>query len=291
MMTWDNQYLDLVEEIITKGEKMPCRTGNNTLVRLNRNLDWDLKDGFPILTFRQLPFKGMKGELSCFLQGVTDKQEFENRNCKYWKEWCNPTKVPYSDKEGMKAERDLGNIYGFNYRHFGAEYDNFDTDYTGKGFDQLQDVVNTLKTNPYDRRMIISAWDPAHMNTMALPPCMYLFQFTYLGGRLHMTAKMRSTDIILGCPTDVMFCALFLSLMAKTVGMEPGTINLSMTNCHIYDNHIEIAKEHLKGWRAEQYVLPKLILDEEATVFNFMPDMAKLDNYEHGEKVKFQIAV
>lgn len=288
---YDNQYLKILNKLLNDGIEMPCRTGNNTLVCLNQSLTCDLNDGFPALTFRPLPFKGCRVELSGFLQGITDKNWYIENGCKYWSEWCNPKKVPYSNKEGMKLERDLGNIYGFNYRHFGAEYDNYDTDYTGKGFDQLKAVVDTLKTNPYDRRMIISAWDPAHLETMALPPCMYLFQFVYLGNRLHLSAKMRSTDYVLGCPTDIMFCALFLHLMAQTVGMTPGTINLDMTNCHIYDNHIESVKSHLTKWEQEQYDLPQLVLDPNANVFNFTHDMAKLDNYQHGEKVSFPIAV
>lgn len=297
MSNYDKQYLDLVKEILDEGIETPCRTGNNTLVKLNKVLTHDMKDGFPILTFRGgIPFKGMKAELSCFLRGVTSKKEFVKLGCNYWNQWCNPKKVPagLSDEE-RKAfqlkEDELGNIYGFNYRHFSAAYVGCDADYTGKGFDQLADVVERLKKNPYDRRMIISAWDPANMETQALPPCMYLFQFSYLGGRLHLSAKMRSTDLILGCPTDMCFCALLLAVMSQTVNMTPGTIDLSMTNCHIYDNHIDNVKENLHVWDNVQYELPTLVLDSSATVFNFMPEMASLSGYSHGEKVSFPIAV
>lgn len=288
MNTWDTKYLELIKEILEQGEKCPCRTGDNTLVRLNKSITHDLKDGFPALTFRPLPFKGCRVELSGFLQGITDKQWYVDNGCKYWTEWCNPKKVPYSDKEGMKAERDLGNIYGFEIRHFGAEYDSYDTDYTGKGYDQLVDVVNKLKTNPYDRRIIISMWDAAHLDTMALPPCMYLYQFTYLGGRLHLTAHMRSTDCVLGLPTDMMYCALFLHLMAQTVGMEPGTVTICMCNCHVYENHIETFKE---CFDRPQYELPVLKLDKDCDVFNFKWENASLENYQHGEKLTFKIAV
>lgn len=291
MNTYNKQYLDLVEEILIKGEEVPCRTGNKVLVRLNKSLTWDVNEGFPILTFRQIPFKGVKGELSCFLQGITDKQTYQERGCNYWNFWCNPTKVPYSDKEGMKEERDLGNIYGWNYRHFGAEYDNYDTDYTGKGYDQLEHVINKLKTDPYDRRMIITAWDPAHMNTMGLPPCLHTWQFNYLGGKLHLTGLQRSADTILGVPADMIQGALLLYLVAQTVNMQPGTITLEFCNCHIYDNHIEKVKEHLETWKNCNLPLPQLILDSEATVYNFLPDMAKLDNYQYGEKVSFDVAV
>lgn len=291
MNNYDNQYLDLVEEILTKGIKAPCRTGNNVLVRLNKSLTVDLSDGFPILTFRRIPFKGVKGEISCFLEGITNKQIYNERGCKYWNEWCNPKKVPYSDKEGMKMENDLGNIYGFNWLHFNAEYKGCDHNYENEGFNQVKQVVETLKKNPYDRRMIITAWDPAHLDTMGLPPCLHTWQFNYLGGRLHLTGLQRSADTILGVPADMVQGALLLYLMAQTVNMKPGTLTLEFCNCHIYDNHIDTVKDNLNNWRKEQYDLPKLILDEKATVFNFMPEMAKLDNYKFGPKVTFQIAV
>lgn len=291
MNTYDNQYLDLVEEILTKGIEAPCRTGNNVLVCLNKSLTVDLEEGFPILTFRQIPFKGVKGEISCFLEGITDKRIYQERCCNYWNDWCNPTKVPYSDKEGMKQERDLGNIYGFNWLHFNAKYKGYEYNYKNEGFNQVKQVVETLKKNPYDRRIIITAWDPAHMDTMGLPPCLHTWQFNYLGDRLHLTGLQRSADTILGVPADMVQGALLLYLIAQTVGMKVGTLTLEFCNCHIYDNHIDTVKANLSHWRKEQYDLPKLILDSNATVFNFMPDMASLDNYQHGPKVNFQIAV
>ena len=291
MNKYNQQYLDLVEDILINGKEAPCRTGNKVLVCLNKSLTWNVNDGFPILTFRQIPFKGAKGELSCFVQGITDKKVYQERGCNYWNYWCNPTKVPYSNKEGMKEERDLGNIYGFSWRHFGVDYKDYNTDYSEKGCDQLVQVVNKLKTDPYDRRMIITAWDPAHMNTMGLPPCLHTWQFNYLDNKLHLTGLQRSADTILGVPADMVQGALLLHLVAQTVNMQPGTITLEFCNCHIYDNHIPIIKEHLETWKNCEISLPKLVLDEEATVFNFLPDMAKLDDYQYGEKVSFEIAV
>ena len=288
---YNQAYLDLVEDILVNGIEAPCRTGNKVIVRLNKSLCWDLNKGFPILTFRQIPFKGAKGEVSCFLEGITDKRVYQERGCNYWNDWCNPTKVSYSNKEGMKQENDLGNIYGFSWIHFGCAYDNFDTDYTDKGINQVQQVIETLKKNPYDRRMIITAWDPAHINTMGLPPCLHTWQFNYLGGKLHLTGLQRSADTILGVPADMVQGALLLHLVAQTVGMQVGTLTLEFCNCHIYDNHIQTVKEHFNTWRECKIALPELILDPTATVFNFMPDMAKLDNYQYSEKVTFPIAV
>ena len=291
MNAYNKQYLDLVEDILNNGIEAPCRTGNKVLVTLNKSLTWDLKNGFPLLTFRQIPFKGVKGEVSCFLEGVTDKRIYRERGCNYWNEWCNPKKVPYSDKEGMKQENDLGNIYGFSWLHFGQEYSGLEEDYTNTGVNQVKQVVETLKTNPYDRRMIVTAWDPAHMDTMGLPPCLHTWQFNYVGNRLHLTGLQRSADTILGIPADMVQGALFLHLMAQTVNMEPGTLTLEFCNCHIYDNHIQTVKEHIEKWKKCDIELPNIVLDKNATVFNFMPEMAVLDNYQYEEKVSFPIAV
>lgn len=291
MNAYNKQYLDLVEDILNNGIEAPCRTGNKVLVTLNKSLTWDLKNGFPLLTFRQIPFKGVKGEVSCFLEGVTDKRIYRERGCNYWNEWCNPKKVPYSDKEGMKQENDLGNIYGFSWLHFGQEYSGLEEDYTNTGVNQVKQVVETLKTNPYDRRMIVTAWDPAHMDTMGLPPCLHTWQFNYVGNRLHLTGLQRSADTILGVPADMVQGALFLHLMAQTVNMEPGTLTLEFCNCHIYDNHIQTVKEHIEKWKKCDIKLPNIVLDKNATVFNFMPEMAVLDNYQYEEKVSFPIAV
>ena len=291
MNAYNKQYLDLVEDILNNGIEAPCRTGNKVLVTLNKSLTWDLKNGFPLLTFRQIPFKGVKGEVSCFLEGVTDKRIYRKRGCNYWNEWCNPKKVPYSDKEGMKQENDLGNIYGFSWLHFGQEYSGLEEDYTNTGVNQVKQVVETLKTNPYDRRMIVTAWDPAHMDTMGLPPCLHTWQFNYVGNRLHLTGLQRSADTILGIPADMVQGALFLHLMAQTVNMEPGTLTLEFCNCHIYDNHIQTVKEHIEKWKKCDIELPNIVLDKNATVFNFMPEMAVLDNYQYEEKVSFPIAV
>ena len=291
MNAYNKQYLDLVEDILNNGIEAPCRTGNKVLVTLNKSLTWDLKNGFPLLTFRQIPFKGVKGEVSCFLEGVTDKRIYRERGCNYWNEWCNPKKVPYSDKEGMKQENDLGNIYGFSWLHFGQEYSGLEEDYTNTGVNQVKQVVETLKTNPYDRRMIVTAWDPVHMDTMGLPPCLHTWQFNYVGNRLHLTGLQRSADTILGVPADMVQGALFLHLMAQTVNMEPGTLTLEFCNCHIYDNHIQTVKEHIEKWKKCDIELPNIVLDKNATVFNFMPEMAVLDNYQYEEKVSFPIAV
>lgn len=288
MNCWDTTYLALVKRILNEGTKAPCRTGDEVIKIPNGQLVHDLADGFPILTYRPLPFKGCRVELQGFINGITDKQWYHDTGCKYWDYWANPTKADVNDKEAQLVERDLGPIYGFSWRHFGAEYDNYNTDYTGKGYDQLKKVIDTLKTNPYDRRMVINSWNPAEMHKMALPPCIYSFQFVFAAGRLHIVVTQRSADVILGVPTDVMSYALLLSLVAKTVDMVPGTITLNMADCHIYGNHVETVVNNLDK---PQFALPQLKLKEDCDVFNFQWSDAELENYQHGEKLTFPIAV
>lgn len=283
--SWDSQYLNLVEKVLDKGDFVPCRTGDNVKKILNASLTHDLSEGFPILTFRPLPFKGCRVELQGFINGITDKKWYQDNGCKYWNSWANPTKA--KTKEEMLNERDLGPIYGFQWRHFGAEYIDYTTDYNGKGVDQLKNVIDTLKTNPYDRRMIINSWNPSELFKMALPPCIYSFQFTYLNNKLNLTVLQRSADLILGVPTDVMSFALLLHLVANTVNMKPGKLCLNMADCHIYENHIESIKANLNR---PQFALPTLELNCN-NIFDFKWSDANLINYQHGEKLNFEVAV
>lgn len=294
---YDKQFIQLIDKILIYGKDQPCRTGNMTRVLLNQVLTWDLKDGFPILTFRPIPFKGIKAEMECFLHGITDKRLYEEKGCKYWKEWCNPKKVPVGltdteRKTFQLTEPSLGPIYGFQWRFFGADYKEMDTDYNGQGFDQIKYIVDTFNKNKYDRRLILNAWNPLAMDAMALPPCVYGFQLNWFDDRLHMTVQQRSCDLILGVPADMAGYALILHLLAKTLDVEPGTITFNLCNCHIYDNHFDIIAENMHDWRNNcNYALPELKLKPETDVFNFKADDAELLNYQHGPKVTFPIAV
>ena len=288
---YDLLHLELINKILSTGSIIPCRTGNLTKVLLNQTISWDLANGFPILTFRPIPMKGLTAEIACFLKGITNKEEFEKKGCKYWKQWARPDKIPYTDKDGQEKEKDLGPIYGNRWKFFGADYIDCDTNYNGKGFDQIKYIIDTFNKNPYDRRLLVNAWDPTVLNQMALPPCVYGFQLNYMDERLHMTVLQRSCDLILGVPSDIAGYALLLHLFAQTLKIEPGTITFNLCNCHIYDNHFNIIKENFSNWCEETYPLPKLILDKEATVFNFEPHQASLENYKHGKKVVFPVAV
>src|SRR3989344_2605786 len=175
-------YLDIVKKILDTGVKRSTRTGIDAYTIAGAMFEHEMGDGYPLLTTKKVPFRLVATELEFFIKGVTDKQWLVDRNNHIWDEWANPKKAPYGlteeAKTKMKEERDLGAIYGFQWRHFNAPYQNYDTDYAGKGVDQIKKVIETLKTNPDDRRMIVAAWNPCMLDQMALPPCHYLFQVT-----------------------------------------------------------------------------------------------------------------
>jgi len=161
------EYLNLVDRILTKGKDKEDRTGTGTLALFGVELRHDMAKGFPLLTTKRMAKKTMWVELEGFINGVTDKKWYQDRNCQIWNEWCNPMIVPYGHdnetKERMLNERDLGPIYGFQWRHCGAKYKGFEHDYTGEGVDQLVKVVNTLKSDKSSRRMVVVALNPVDL--------------------------------------------------------------------------------------------------------------------------------
>ena len=163
-------YLDIVKNILENGEEKADRTGTGTLAIAGSIFEHDMAKGFPLLTTKKMPFKVMASELEFFIKGLTDKQWLKDRNCHIWDEWCDPQKVPYAHdeetKKKMSEERDLGAIYGFQWRHFNAPYQNYNSDYSGQGIDQLKKVIESLKNNPNDRRMIVMAWNPCMIDKM-----------------------------------------------------------------------------------------------------------------------------
>ena len=209
-------YLDIVKTVLEKGERKDDRTGTGTLATAGAIFEHDMKNGFPLLTTKKVPFKLVTTELEFFLKGITDKKWLQDRNNHIWDEWCSPLKVKYGHdeetKKKMADERDLGPIYGFQWRHFNGQYKNFDTNYDGQGVDQLKKLVETLKSNPTDRRMIICAWNPSMLDQMALPPCHFLFQVNVINGRLNLLWSQRSVDVMLGLPFNIASYALLLHL-------------------------------------------------------------------------------
>jgi len=287
-------YLDIVKNVLENGEKVSTRQGTAAYTIAGAMFEHDMSKGFPLLTTKKMPFRLISTELEFFINGITDKQWLLDRNNHIWDEWASPKKAPYGhdeiSKKRMLEERDLGPIYGFQWRHFNAKYENYDTDYTGKGIDQLKKIIETLKTNPRDRRMIVNAWNPLQLEEMGLPPCHYSFQVTTIGEKLNLLWNQRSVDTMLGLPFNIASYALLLSLLAKEAGFQEGKLVGFLADVHLFENHVEGAKEQLSR-DPEKYPLPKIETENWKSIFNWKAEDTKVLNYESYPKISFEIAI
>ncbi len=287
-------YLDIVQKILETGEMKHNRTGVDALSIAGAYFEHDMSLGFPMLTTKKVPFKVVASELEFFIKGITDKSWLQERNNHIWDEWAAPQKAPYGHSEEAKKkmleERDLGPIYGFQWRHFNAVYDSYDSDYTGQGVDQLQKVVETLKANPNDRRMIVCAWNPSMLGQMGLPPCHYAFQVTVINGKLNLLWNQRSVDTMLGLPFNITSYALLLHLLAKEAGLQEGKLVGFLADTHIYVNHIDGAKEQLTR-DPNKYSLPKIQTNNFTSLFDWKYTDSEVLGYESYPKIEFPIAV
>lgn len=287
-------YLDIIKRILTEGTLKADRTGTGAYTVAGAMFEHDMSKGYPLLTTKKMPFKVMATELEFFIKGITDKEWLKERNCHIWDEWCNPEKVPYghdeATKQKMAAEPDLGPVYGFQWRHFGARYQNYDSDYTGQGTDQLKYVVDTLKTNPNDRRMLVSAWNPSVKHQMALPPCHYAFQVTVTDNKLNLLWNQRSVDVMLGLPFNIASYALLLHLLAKETGLHEGRLVGFLGDVHIYKNHVDGAKEQLSR-DPNMYPLPRIETKNFTSIFAWQAGDTELIAYQSYPRIPLPIAV
>ena len=287
-------YLDIVKNVLENGVKVDTRTGIKAYTIAGTIFEHDMSKGFPLLTTKKTPFKLVATELEFFINGITDKKWLQDKNNHIWDEWAKPQLAPYghdeASKKKMLEERDLGPIYGFQWRHFNAPYENYNSNYDGKGIDQLKKVIETLKTNPRDRRMIVSAWNPLQFNEMALPPCHYAFQITVIDGKLNLLWNQRSVDTMLGLPFNIASYALLLHLLAKETGLKEGKLVGFLADVHIYENHIDGAKEQLTR-DPNKYSLPKLETENWKSIFDWKAENTKLLDYQSYDRIHFEIAV
>ncbi len=287
-------YHNIIERVLKEGTHKQDRTDTGAYTIAGAMFEHDMSTGFPLLTTKKMPFKIIATELEFFIKGITDKEWLKERNCHIWDEWCNPKKVPYghdeATKQKMAAERDLGPVYGFQWRHFGAVYKNYDSDYSGQGVDQLKYVVDTLKNNPNDRRMLVSAWNPCVKDQMALPPCHYAYQVTITGDKLNLMWDQRSVDVMLGLPFNIASYALLLHLLAKETGYHEGRLVGFLGDVHIYKNHIDGAKEQLT--RAPNlYPLPRIQTEPFTSIFDWEATHTQVLNYQSFPRIPLPIAV
>lgn len=285
-------YLDILRQIKKEGVLKENRTGMDTIATTGVMFRHDMAEGFPLLTTKRTAYKNVRSELEFFIQGNTDKKWLQDQGNHIWDDWCNPKRVPYGHDEEtkakMRAERDLGPIYGFQWRHWNAEYDNLNTDYSGNGIDQLKNLVDTLKKNPMDRRMIVNAWNPGALSQQALPPCHYGFQVTVLGDKLNLSWNQRSVDTPLGLPFNIASYATLLHLLAKEGKFQEGILTGFLQDTHIYVNQMEGIEEQLSR---EPRTLPRIETEDFTTIFDWKHSDTKLVGYDPYPPIKFPIAV
>lgn len=287
-------YHNIVEHILNNGVPKEDRTGTGTIAVAGAMFEHDMSKGFPLLTTKKMPFKVIATELEFFLKGITDKEWLKERKCRIWDEWCNPKKVAYAHdeetKQKMMDERDLGAVYGFQWRHFNAPYNNWNSDYTNQGVDQIQNLLDLLKKDPNSRRMIVSAWNPQQLDTMALPPCHWAFQVTVTGGKLNLLWNQRSVDVMLGLPFNIASYALLLHLLAKEAGLEEGKLVGFLGDVHIYDNHVEGAREQLSR-DPHAHPLCRIETEHFTSIFDWTAGDTKKKGYKSFDRISFPIAV
>jgi thymidylate synthase len=263
----ERQYLDLLQDILDNGVQRGDRTGTGTLGVFGRQMRFDLAKGFPLLTTKKLHRKSIILELLWFLRGDTNVKWLQERGVSIWDEWA--------DERG-----ELGPVYGKQWRSWTAP--------DGRVIDQIANVVEGLKTMPNSRRHIVSAWNPADVDDMALPPCHCLFQFFVADGKLSCQLYQRSADVFLGVPFNIASYALLTMMVAKVTGLEPGEFVHTLGDAHLYLNHLDQAREQLAR---QPLPLPVMEIADKRDLFGFEFEDFKLRGYKAHDKIEAPIAV
>lgn len=262
------QYLDLLEKILAEGSRKTDRTGTGTISVFGHQMRFNLEEGFPLLTTKKLHLKSIIHELLWFLNGDTNVRYLQENGVRIWNEWA--------DENG-----DLGPVYGHQWRSW--------PDYDGGTIDQISNVVNLLRTSPDSRRMIVSAWNVAEVERMALPPCHTMFQFYVADGRLSLQLYQRSADTFLGVPFNIASYALLLMMMAQVTGFRPGDFIHTTGDTHLYLNHLEQARLQLSR---TPRALPVMRLNPDVkSIFDFKYDDFTLENYDPWPGIKAEVSV
>ena len=263
----ERQYLALLEDILANGVKRGDRTGTGTLGVFGRQMRFDLAQGFPLLTTKKLHRKSIILELLWFLRGETNVRWLQERGVSIWDEWADPT-------------GELGPVYGKQWRSWSAP--------DGRVIDQIAAVVEGLKTNPTSRRHIVSAWNPAEVEDMALPPCHCLFQFFVADGKLSCQLYQRSADVFLGVPFNIASYALLTLMVAQVTGLKPGEFVHTLGDAHLYLNHLDQARLQLSR---EPLPLAQMHVADQRDLFAFDFEDFRLEGYRAHPSIPASIAV
>ena len=263
-----NQYHDLLGRILREGAEKHDRTGTGTLSVFGHQMRFDLASGFPMLTTKKLPLRSIVHELLWFLRGETNIKYLKDNGVSIWDEWA--------DENG-----DLGPVYGSQWRSWPAP--------DGGSIDQIANVIDMIRRNPDSRRLIVSAWNPADVDKMALPPCHCLFQFYVADGKLSCQLYQRSADVFLGVPFNIASYALLTMMVAQVTGLSPGDFVHSLGDAHLYSNHLEQARLQLSR---PARPLPTMTINPEVKdIFAFCYGDFKLENYDPHPHIKAEVAV
>jgi len=263
----DTQYEDLLRHVLATGARKADRTGTGTRSVFGHQLRYDLSRGFPLVTTKRVHFRSVAVELLWFLRGEGNIGWLHENGVTIWDEWA--------DEHG-----DLGPVYGVQWRSWPTP--------DGGSVDQLRELLETLRTNPDSRRMIVSAWNVAELDRMALPPCHLLFQFYVAGGRLSCQLYQRSADLFLGVPFNIASYALLTHMVAQQAGLEAGDFIWTGGDCHIYDNHVDQVREQLGR---EPRPMPGLALRRAASLFDYAYEDVELVGYDPHPAIKAPVAV
>lgn len=285
------QYLDLLNLTLKNGTLKENRTGVSTISMFGAQTRYDLQAGFPLLTTKKVNFHAIMHELLWFIKGDTNIKYLVDNNVNIWNEWpfTNYQKSPaYQqetqaefiakikwDSEFAKKYGNLGPVYGKQWRNF-------------NGVDQLQKLMDQIKSNPDSRRLIISAWNPTEVDQMLLPPCHSLFQFYVANNKLSCQLYQRSADLFLGVPFNIASYALLTHMIAATCGLDVGDFVHTIGDCHIYSNHLEQVKIQLAR---EPKKLPKLVFKKRTTIFDYTADDIEIVDYDPAPFIKAPVAI
>jgi thymidylate synthase len=262
------QYLDLMERVLKSGVEKPDRTGTGTLSIFGHQMRFDLADGFPLVTTKKLFTKAIVYELLWFLRGDTNVHWLQEHGVSIWDEWAD-------------ANGELGPVYGHQWRSWPAP--------DGGTIDQISNLIADIRRNPDSRRLIVTAWNPADVPKMALPPCHCLFQFYVANGRLSCQLYQRSADIFLGVPFNIASYALLTTMIAQVTGLEPGEFIHTFGDAHLYLNHLDQAREQLSR---RPLPLPVMHINPAVQdIFDFKYEDFKLENYQAHPHIKAAVAV
>ena len=280
----ERAYLDLLQHVLSQGTEKGDRTGTGTLSHFGAQLRFDLADGFPLLTTKKVHFKSIVYELFWFLSGSTHVDYLQENGVRIWNEWATAEQTARFNRPAG----DLGPVYGHQWRNYGATKDENGI-YNNDGIDQISQVIEQIKNNPNSRRLIVSGWNPAEAEQVALPPCHTLFQFFVADNKLSCQLYQRSADLFLGVPFNIASYALLTHMVAQVCGLEVGEFVWTGGDCHIYQNHREQVELQLTR---SLYELPTLTLNPDIKdIFAFTFDDISVEGYESHPAIKAKVAV